>query len=89
MQLDRDSVHFRMLEALCAMPRAVRGISAAMLERRFGPNAPIDDLVAGGLIRRRGWAAGPGWVWLPTAKGEALYQKLSGRPANGAAEPLL
>jgi len=40
-------------------------------------------LAAGGLIAPRGWANGPGAVWIPTDKGEALYHEL----ANGSREP--
>ena len=32
MSIERDSVHFRILERLCAMAKPVRGISGAMLE---------------------------------------------------------
>ena len=83
MSIERDSVHFRILERLCAMPKAVRGISGAMLERHFGAGPAVEDLAAAGLIAMRGWANGPGAVWIPTAAGEALYCEL----VDGAREP--
>ena len=83
MSIERDSVHFRILERLCAMPRPVRGISGAMLERHFGAGPAVEELAADGLIAMRGWANGPGAVWIPTATGEALYQEL----ADGHREP--
>jgi hypothetical protein len=78
MSIERDSVHFRILERLCAMPKAVRGISGAMLERHFGVGPAVEELAAGGLVAMRGWANGPGAVWIPTASGEALYHELAG-----------
>ena len=83
MAIERDSVHFRILERLCSMPRPVRGISGAMLERHFGVGPAVEELAGGGLIAARGWAHGPGSVWIPTEKGEALYHEL----ANGNREP--
>jgi hypothetical protein len=83
MSIERDSVHYRILERLCAMPRAVRGISGAMLERHFGSGPAVEELAAAGLIAMRGWANGPGAVWIPTAAGEALYRELT----DGAREP--
>lgn len=77
MSIDRDSVHFRILERLCAMPRAVRGISGAMLERHFDAPWAVEELAAAGLIQARGWANGPGSVWVPTEAGEALYRELA------------
>jgi hypothetical protein len=77
MTIERDSVHFRILERLCAMPKPVRGISGGMLDRRFGAPEAVEELAAHGLIRGRGWANGPGMVWVPTPKGEALYQALA------------
>ena len=77
MPIRYDSVHFHILAQLCAMPRAVRGIAPAMLQRRFGDLEAVDNLEAAGLIKRRGWADGPGWVWIPTEAGEALYQQMS------------
>jgi len=82
MQIERDSVHFRMLERLCTMPRPVRGISGAMLDRHFGAPDAVEELASLGLIQGRGWANGPGMVWIPTAAGEALYHEL----AEGARE---
>jgi len=76
MTIERNSVHFRILERLCTMPRAVRGISGAMLERRFNAGWAIDELAAAGLIIQRGWADGPGGVWVPSSRGEALYHQM-------------
>ena len=47
-----------------------------MLERRFHAGWAIDELAAQGLIVQRGWADGPGAVWVPSAAGEALYQQM-------------
>ena len=77
MTIERDSVHFRILERLCAMPKPVRGISGGMLDRHFGAPEAVEELAAHGLIRGRGWANGPGMVWIPTAEGEAAYQALA------------
>jgi len=77
MTVERDSVHFRILERLCAMPRPVRGIAGAMLERHFGAPEAVEELAAEGLIKGRGWANGPGMIWIPTSEGEALYQALA------------
>jgi hypothetical protein len=79
MMIERDSVHFQILERLCAMPKAVRGISGAMLDRRFNALWAVDELAAAGLIAERGWADGPGTVWVPTTAGETIYQELSRR----------
>ena len=49
MEIARDGVHFAILDALCRMPRPVRGISGAMLDRRFG---------AAHAVRERGAFAG-------------------------------
>ena len=84
MTIERDSVHFRILERLCVMPKPVRGISGTMLERHFGAPAAVEELASLGLIQARGWANGPGMIWIPTAAGEALYHDLAdgndGRP---------
>jgi|GEM_PF-1874248 len=77
MQIRYDSVHFHILERLCAMPKAVRGMAPAMLERRFGNLEVVEELAAAGLLKKRGWADGPGWVWVPTEAGEALYRSMS------------
>jgi hypothetical protein len=77
MTIERDSEHYRILERLCSMPRPVRGISGAMLERHFGVGSAVEELAAAGLIGPRGWANGPGAVWIPTAEGEALYHELA------------
>jgi hypothetical protein len=84
MEIERDSVHFRILERLCSMPRAVRGISGAMLERHFNAGWAVDELAAARLIQARGWANGPGAVWIPTEAGEAIYRRLA---ANGGVGP--
>ena len=77
MQIRYDSVHFRILERLCVMPKAVRGIAPAMLQRQFGDLVAVEELAAAGLLRKRGWANGPGWVWIPTDAGLALHQSMS------------
>jgi hypothetical protein len=77
MQIRYDSVHFRILECLCTMPRAVRGMAPAMLQRRFGDLVPVEELAAAGILKKRGWADGPGFVWVPTEDGEALYRAMS------------
>ena len=76
MTIARDSVHFRILERLCAMPRPVRGIAGGMLERHFGAPEAVEELARQGLIQGRGWANGPGMIWVPTAEGEAVYRRL-------------
>jgi hypothetical protein len=76
MTIQRDSVQFRILDRLCSMPRPVRGISGAMLERHFGVGPAVEELAGAGLIAMRGWANGPGSVWVPTAAGEALHREL-------------
>ena len=78
MSIERDSVHFRILERLCAMPKPVRGISGAMLDRHFDATWAVEELAVAGLIVARGWANGPGAIWIPTATGEALCQQLAG-----------
>ena len=77
MAIERDSVHFRILERLCTMPKPVRGISGGMLDRHFGAPAAVEELASLGLIQGRGWANGPGMIWIPTAAGEALYHELA------------
>jgi hypothetical protein len=79
MAIERDSAHFRILERLCAMPRPVRGIAGAMLERHFSAPEAVEELARLGLIQGRGWANGPGLIWIPTPEGEALYQALADR----------
>jgi hypothetical protein len=90
MEIERDDVHFRILERLCSMPQAVRGISGAMLERHFNSSWAVDELAAARLIQTRGWANGPGAVWIPTEAGEATYRRLAGdrtADAGAAGEP--
>ena len=90
MTIERDSVEFRILERLCTMPKPVRGISGAMLDRHFGTPAAVEELAAAGLIQGRGWANGPGMVWIPTPEGEAAYRALASHdrkePAAQAAD---
>jgi hypothetical protein len=89
MEIERDGVHFRILERLCSMPQAVRGISGAMLERHFSASWAVDELAAARLIRPRGWANGPGAIWIPTEDGLAIYRRLHGEPTDSptAAKP--
>ena len=47
-------------------------MSEAMLLRAFKSTRAIHTLAADGLIQCRGWNDGPGGVWVPTKKGEAL-----------------
>jgi hypothetical protein len=77
MTIERDSVHFRILERLCTMPKPVRAISGAMLERHFAAPEAVEELASLGLLQGRGWANGPGMVWIPTAAGEAAYRELA------------
>ena len=85
MELARGSVHFAILEALCRMPRPVRGISGAMLDRRFDAPSAVRELAEAGLIRERGWYEGPGAVWIPTGAGEELYWRRAGGGDDEAA----
>ncbi|MEM8949376.1 MAG: hypothetical protein AAGA21_00840 [Pseudomonadota bacterium] len=85
MQIRHDSVHFRVLERLCAMPKAVRGMAPAMLQRQFGDLVAVEELAAAGLLKKRGWADGPGWVWVPTEAGLALHQSMGSAPHQSPA----
>ena len=85
MAMERDSAHFRILERLCAMPRPVRGIAGAMLERHFSAPEAVEELARLGLIQGRGWANGPGLIWIPTAEGEAAYRALADGCGSGRA----
>jgi len=76
MKIDYGSVHYRILDRLCTMPKAVRGISTPMLQRLFGDAGAIEDLASAGLIKKRGWADGPGSIWVPTAAGETLLSEM-------------
>jgi hypothetical protein len=76
MTIERESVHFQILQRLCRVPAAVRGTSGAMLERDYGAPSVITELARAGLIRERGWHSGPGAIWIPTEEGIALYQRL-------------
>lgn len=73
--VEKDSDEYKILAALCRLPRPVRSMSEAMLLRRFKSSRPIQALEAKGLIRRRGWSDGPGSVWVPTEDGEAIVQE--------------
>jgi hypothetical protein len=84
MTIERDSVHYLILERLCSLPRPVRGTSGAMLQRDYDAPGAVAELAAAGLIRERGWHDGPGSIWVPTADGEALYQQLA---AAGPVKP--
>ena len=84
MAIERDSIHFRILERLCTMPKPVRGISGAMLERHFGAPDAVEELAGLGLIQARGWANGPGMIWIPTPEGEALYHDLADGSREGS-----
>jgi len=75
-----DSVHFLILDRLCRMPRAVRGMAPAMLQRQFGDITVVEELAAAGFLKKRGWTDGPGWVWVPTEAGEALHQRMTTAP---------
>jgi len=48
------------------------------LERHFRATHAVEELASAGLIEARGWAEGPGAVWVPTAAGEATYRELTG-----------
>jgi hypothetical protein len=87
MTIERDSVHFHILERLCAMPKPVRGISGAMLERHFGAPGAVEELAGLGLVQARGWANGPGMIWIPTAAGEAVYRVLADDRESQSSEP--
>jgi len=76
--IERASIQHKILQHLCAMPRPVRGASEVMLNRHFGDPGAIHDLARLGLIRERGWATGPGTVWVPTPEGEALCADMAG-----------
>jgi hypothetical protein len=87
MTIERDSVHFVILERLCALPKPVRGTSGAMLDRDYGAPWAVAELAAAGLIRERGWHDGPGSIWIPTPAGEALHQELASTTAAKAPAP--
>jgi hypothetical protein len=77
MTIERDSIHFQILERLCAAPKPVRGTSAAMLDRDYGAPHAVQDLKELGLVRERGWHDGPGAILIPTSAGEKLYASLA------------
>jgi hypothetical protein len=74
MHIQYGSVHYQILDRLCSMPKAVRGISAPMLQRMFGNAEAVEDLVSAGLVKKRGWSDGPGSILVPTPDGEALLK---------------
>lgn len=76
MTIERESVHFQILERLCAPPKPVRGTSGAILERDYHAPRALKELKALGLIQERGWHDGPGAIFVPTADGEMLYARL-------------
>ncbi len=80
MTIRADSIDFRILDRLCRMPKPVRGMAPGMLERQFGDLAAVERLAAAGLLKKRGWADGPGWIWVPTEKGLALHRSMSAAP---------
>lgn len=77
MQIQRDSLHFRVLEALDAMPQAMPGITAVMLNRKFNAPQVLVELEAEGLIAEKGWDTGPGAVVVATEAGARLYRALA------------
>ena len=81
MQIQRNSIHFRILEALCTTPKPVRGITAVMLNRQFDAPQVLAELESEGLISEKGWDKGPGAVLVATAAGEQLYHELSAERA--------
>lgn len=83
MTIQRESVHFQILERLCSTERHLRGTSGAMLNRDYGEPRALSELAAQGLIKERGWHAGPGTIWIPTDDGIALYESIVA--ADGAA----
>lgn len=83
--IERGSIQHKILQHLCAMPRPVRGASEVMLNRHFGDPDAIRHLARLGLIRERGWATGPGTIWVPTPEGEALCTDMAGAGASDRA----
>ncbi|PCJ59817.1 MAG: hypothetical protein COA65_05040 [Rhodospirillaceae bacterium] len=75
--IQRNSVHFRILEALCALPEAVRGITSVMLNRKFDAPRVLVELASNGLIAEKGWDKGPGAVLVATDTGMRLYRELA------------
>ncbi len=76
MDIKYGSIHYQILDRLCSMPKPVRGMSVPMLQRFFGHVDAVEDLAAAGLLKKRGWADGPGAILVPTPAGEALLEKL-------------
>lgn len=85
MQIRYDSVHFKILDRLCRMPKAVRGMAPAMLQRHFGDLVAVEELAGAGLLQKRGWSDGPGWVWIPTEAGLELHRTMSDAPHQSPA----
>jgi len=77
MQIQLNSAHFRILEALCTTPKPVRGITAVMLNRKFNAPQVLIELESEGLISEKRWDKGPGAVLVATMRGEQLYSTLS------------
>lgn len=85
MQVHWGSLEHQVLEMLCGMPLAVRGMSDVMLDRAApGAARILHDMAADGLLKSRGWCEGPGLIWVPTAAGEAAL----GSMATEGREPL-
>jgi hypothetical protein len=82
LDIEAGSIHHKILDRLCAAPKAVRGISEGMLIRIFGEPRALDELAQAKLIHRRGWHDGPGEIWLPTAEGETVCDALSAAEKN-------
>lgn len=87
MMIERDSVHFLILERLCKARKPVRGTAGAMLDRDYGAPWAVDELARAGLIAERGWHNGPGAVWVPTAEGMALYEEILASAPPHAPQP--
>lgn len=77
MAIQRESVHFQILERLCSTEPHLRGTSGAMLDRDYGEPTAVSELATAGLIKERGWHSGPGAIWVPTDAGIALYQAMT------------
>ena len=75
--IQRNSIHFHILEALCALPEAVRGITSVMLNRKFNAPRVLEELESNGLIVEQGWDKGPGAVLVATEAGVRLYRELA------------
>lgn len=74
--IERGSVYHKILQYLCSMPKAVRGASEGMLTRHFSDPDAVRELVRMGWLEERGWDSGPGSIWIPSKKGEAICAEL-------------